>query len=98
MAEMINMETDEFYADPQFALDAIVWASNNDRIAVIETKHAVTGETVRVLVGLREEEDGTAYFPLALLFDSSPFDGILLPPDGAFEAQGPNHEPVRKDN
>lgn len=77
----------EKYLDVQSVLDTIVEAVHAEKLAAIEATLAATGEKVNVLVAYRDEaregREGTALFPLAIMFNKSPFE-VLNPPDGSY--------------
>ena len=71
---------------PQEVLDLIAQAAVANELALVETTLAATGEPVMVLIRHYPDEQnggkGFGMVPLALLFNSSPFD-VLNPPADA---------------
>lgn len=82
----VNIEWFEHsYTDPQQVVDMVAKCVQVEQIGVIETTLAATGEKVRVLVGWQKDEyggkDGLAVIPLAMLFNTSPFEVLNAPED-----------------
>lgn len=74
-------DADNAYLDAQKVLDAIGYAVENEHIGVVQTTLKATGEKVNVLVAIVPCDGGRDIYPLAMLFNKSPFD-LINPPDG----------------
>lgn len=85
----------EYFGDDnaQEVLEAIAHAVEHGHIAVTKATRKDNGKDAWVLVAAVEdgEGEGTRMYPLALLFDQSPFE-VINPPDGA-EVERANGEP-----